>query len=376
VTYCPLPGFRARIPSVARIRVGERGPNAPRKLDHFQLALEPEGAESAKATFIVSDFLMARLARELGQAKTAEEWEKTKRGFRPRRVPIEFITDRPEEWLMVRLSRWAASGPLCHSHGDFAQKSDEDLALPDQQEALRLQDLPTEPSDEQRAMHAEYSIGRATEYTYETRGKGDRQWNVQIGSRELVCDPLTCQHYGKACKPEVRLHVLLPWTPKHSWAAFRSTSWHTASLLTTTIAHIAQQVGGHLGGLRVSLVCQPTRINTPAGRTRYPAVYVEPETSVEALREQAGSIVALQNGEWRKALPSPEEHARDPLEAEAFVQEFHPDAPAIPTWERDFYERAHKAGQTDTWIEATLRACEDPDAADAALEAAGKGGAT
>lgn len=375
----PLPALRPSIPAAARIRVGERTAQATQKRFWFDVALETEQA----GVYATNDRLMALLAKELGVASSAEEWDEKRKRFRPRRAPIELIDNNVAEWLMIRLSKWRGGGVECASYGLFVEKPAKLLRSKDQQEALFMQKLPTEPTPEDIEQCPEYHVGRATRFEYELEEVKGKTVARRTGCKAVVCDPLMCPDFkaNQGCKPEIAFHFLLPWARSQAWGVFKSTSWNTASLLFTTLAKMGEQVGGHYAGMQLLLVTQPKKIRIPGGkRAPYPSVFVEPQGSIRELRDGAEQLLRLQAARDVPALPSPQEYAEDQERAKRWQEEFRPDAPTdvdvTLTAEEVLEQRARAEGMSDEWFQATLAECDgDLDAVEAALEDAVRNGA-
>ncbi len=388
-----LPAMRHEFPTSARVRVGEFDGKKPVRKFEFDIAaeLETEGGETRYKTH---PKLMQELARALGyqteetdgRVHILEDGKPI--AFKPRRIPIELLSDDLGEFFSARLARWRRSGPDCVSLS-MRPKTAEELAFPAQVRALELQGLPTAPSGDDFESIPELWMGECERFAYTEKEVGGKKFMVQSGRTREVCDPLTCPHFRSAdpkqfvpCKPDVRFNFRLPWTGQRSWAWFCSTSWNTARRLATTLADIAGNTGGILRGVPCLLVTQPITVRTPDGsRQKQPVVYVGYDRPVEALRAGIQSLLALEQKVYNPQLalpPRPETLDKSPSRVRALVQEFHPEAAQedveLVSFEADWRKRAVAAGATIDWVDSTLDSTGgDEEAMEAALESLKRG---
>lgn len=376
--------MRHEFPTSARVRVGETEEytdrDGKRKIKpvrrfEFDLAaeLETEGGETRYKTH---PKLMQELARALGYQTEERDGrvhileDGKPIAFKPRRIPIELLSDDLGEFFSARLARWRRSGPDCVSLSMRPKTADE-LALPAQVRALELQGLPTTPSAEDFESIPELWIGECERFQYMEKQVAGKTVMLQSGRTREVCEPLTCPHFRSAdpkqfvpCKPDVRFNFRLPWTGQRSWAWFCSTSWNTARRLATTLADIAGNTGGILRGVPCLLVTQPITVRTPDGsRQKQPVVYVGYDRPVEALRAGIQNLLALEARQYNPQLALPprlEALDSSPSRVRAMVAEFHPEAVQedveLVSFEQDWRKRATEAGATAAWIESKIEA--------------------
>ena len=97
----PLPGTRREWQKGCKIRAGEVVPTRdgkktkPKSRLWFDVACQIKGSDR----FATDRALMFELIAEVGVGDDP-------RNFKPRRIPIEFLSDDPSEWLHVSLGRW------------------------------------------------------------------------------------------------------------------------------------------------------------------------------------------------------------------------------------------------------------------------------
>ena len=379
-----LPAMRHEFPAACRVRVGEFDGRKPVRRFHFDIAAELEGGDdSGAARYHTHPALMQELARSLGygteehegKVRILKDGQPTK--FEPRRIPIELLSDKIDDFLTVRLARWRRSGPDCTSLSS-RRKTGEEVAVAAQQKALAAQGLPTEPTEGDFAYLPELWVGECEQTQYTEKTADGKKFLVQSGRVKTICDPLTCPHFRSAdpkafvpCKPEIDFRFRLPWTGQRSWARFCSTSWATARLLLTTLADIKANCGDRLRGVPCLLVTEPRKVRTPDGtRQKQPVVYVAYDRPVQELRAGVQTLLALEQGQYNPQLALPPPLAESPARARAIVQEFHPEAEAedvqILGFEDDWARRANAAGATPAWIETKLA---DTDGDEEFLEA-------
>jgi len=337
----------------------------------MQFATDPEVMEQQQA----------EIERVKDRARQVVNAAYDARKFKPRIVPIELSKSHWRDHLSINLGRWRRSGPDCEAKG-FRVMRPSEVQRPDVQEALRMQNLPTAPSDDDLEERPQYWVGNCTQHEYVQVKVKDKTMLRKGRSVATVCMPLLCPHYQPAdpkkhppCKPNVVFTFRLPWTAERGYAWFSSGSWHTASELKATLRNVWKNCGETLEGVRLLFVTYPKRINTPAGKQLKPICYVAPDgMTFEQLRRQAAGLgpAAVEEAQ---ALPTAERVKALPSYVRSFVEDHVDEAPGdLPSWESDFYERATKAGMSDAWIEQTLGSVEDPDAADDILEAAKRNG--
>lgn len=368
-----LPAMRHEFPAACRVRVGEFDGKKPVRKFEFDLAAELEGEDLTSVRYHVHPGLMRELARALGydmeerEGRTCVIEDGKALPFRPRRIPIELLSDDIEEFLSLRLARWRRSGPDCMSLS-MRPKSAEEIGVEAQQRALGLQDLPTAPTANDIAHLPEYWVGECEQMQYTEKEAKGQKFLVQSGRVKAMCDPLTCPHFRSSdpkqwvpCKPEVDFRFRLPWTGQRSWARFCSTSWATARALLTTLVDMRANCGGRLRGIPCLLITQPRRVRTPDGsRQKQPVVYVGYDRPVEELRASVQGLLALEQGQYNPKLALPPALTESAARTRAIVQEFHSEALAedmeILSFEADWRKRAEEAGATPAWIEAKLTA--------------------
>ena len=395
-----LPAMRHEFPTAARVRVGEvqeyrdkegKTKTKPIRRFEFDIAAEVE-TEGADTRYQTHPKLMLELAHALGYQTEEREGrvhimeDGRPVSFKPRRIPIELLSDNIEDFFSARLARWRRSGPDCVSLSMRPKTADE-VAVEAQQKTLGLQGLPTEPSAEDFEHIPQFWVGECEQCQYTEKEVDGKKWLVQTGRVKAICDPLTCPHFRPAdkkivpCKPNVEFKFRLPWTGQRSWAWFCSTSWATARLLATTLADLKDNCGGVLRGVPCLLLTQPRKVRTPDGsKQKQPVVYIGYDRPVQELRAGVQTLLALEARQYNPqlALPPRDFATESPARVKALVQEFHPEAlkdeAEILSFEDDWRRRAEKAGATEAWIEANLGATDgDEEALEFALETMKRG---
>lgn len=375
-----LPGCAPSLPQTIRARMGhfDFDRNAPAKQTHWDLAREDvasQGAGDGQVRYNVDEVLMQRLAGRtglLGGTKTPEEaqalWEERGAIIQQsiRHIPIELYSNDPADWFLHRLSMWQRCGPQCLGT-QFRPKTPAEIRAPEQQRLLLAKQLPQEPTPSDYQYRAEYWTGSFERFAYKAetirRRNGDTfTVKKQCGRQFGTCDPLTCEHFRPAnsklpaCKPEVRLHMLLPWAPFDCWAFMASTGWKTASKMLGTIGILHKALKGNIGGQPLSLGMVTKKGRTPDGtRQDHPIAFLSPGKSMEELRANAAAQDALPQHEAQLELPTPAEFAVEhDGRTSAFVDEFHPQVAQSERYpgELEFIEQAKAIGVTPIEAEA------------------------
>lgn len=380
-----LPGCAPSLPQTIRARMGffDHDRNAPDKQRHWDLAredIDSRGSGDGQVRYNVDEQLMIRLAGKTGLLHGANNPDEASAMWKDRgavlqqkirHIPIELYSNEPSDWFMYRLSMWQRCGPQCLGT-EFRPKTPAEIAAPEQQRLLLAKELPLQPMRQDFQYRAEYWTGQFERFAYAPKTIKRRNGQtftvkVQCGRQYGTCDPLTCEHFRPAnpklpaCKPEVRLHMLLPWAPHDCWAFMASTGWKTASKMLGTIGILHKALNGNIGGQPLTLGMVTKKGRTPDGtRQDHPIAFLSPGKPIEELRANAASTAALPAHEPQLALPTPAEFAVEhDGRTSAFVDEFHPEAAQQERYpgELQYIEDAKALNVTPVSAEAKAELC-------------------
>lgn len=169
--------------------------------------------------------------------------------------------------------------------------------------------------------------------------RGDGEVAMTAEGETIECNPETCPHVGKTCKPTGVLSVMLDDAPRVGGVyKFRTVGWNSINNLVSSINFILGLTNGILAGLPLDMTLTPKYTTIP-GTGKRVTIYMVNLEYRGSFAEMAAAIKGTMETrekmkysiEQFEQLALAEQNApEDPEEAKDIQEEFFPEAGATP----------------------------------------------